>query len=75
MVIEAVGAGPADRRNYRSAGRLDCSERVVANITLSLEVELVVNQNALAFGPRIIHIPSLNGNVRRYFLYPADLLA
>jgi hypothetical protein len=39
MVVEAVGAGPMDRRNYRSADRLDCSERAIANITLSSEVE------------------------------------
>jgi hypothetical protein len=32
--------GPTDRRNYRLADRLDCSERAIANITLSSEVEL-----------------------------------
>jgi len=28
-----------DRRNYRRADWLDCSERAIANITLSSEVE------------------------------------
>jgi hypothetical protein len=40
MVIKAVGAGPMDRRNYRWTDRLDCSERAIADITLSFEVEL-----------------------------------
>jgi hypothetical protein len=39
-VVKAVGAGPMDRKNYRRADWLDCSERARANITLSSEVEL-----------------------------------
>jgi hypothetical protein len=39
-VVKAVGAGPIDRKDYRRADWLDCSERASANITLSSEVEL-----------------------------------
>jgi hypothetical protein len=52
-----------DRRNYRWTDRLDCSERVIANITLSSQVELS-EMNARAFGERIIRALSVNGNVR-----------
>jgi hypothetical protein len=40
MLVKAVGAGPTDRRDYRRADWLDCSERGIADITLSSEVEL-----------------------------------
>lgn len=51
-----------DRKDYRRADWLDCSERAIANITLSSEVELK-RANAIAFGRQIIHIIYGNDNV------------
>jgi hypothetical protein len=58
MMVKAVGAGPTDRRTYRRADWLDCSERAIANITLSFEVE------SKCGGRRIIHVSKVNGNAR-----------
>ena len=51
-----------DRRNYRWADRLDCSERAIANITLSSKVELGRDERRRRSGRRIIHIFSLSRN-------------
>ena len=52
-----------DRKDYRRADWLDCSERATANITLSSGVELKEWANAKAFGTKIIRIFDGNDNL------------
>jgi hypothetical protein len=42
-----------DRKDYRRADWLDCSERAIANITLDVELN---EANATAFGRQILRI-------------------
>jgi hypothetical protein len=51
-----------DRKDYRRADWLDCSERAMANITLSSEVELK-SADAVASGKPIIPIFGGNDNL------------
>jgi hypothetical protein len=50
IVVKAVGTGPMDRRDYRRADWLDCSERAIANITLSLRGRVKKAQTPLRSG-------------------------
>lgn len=52
-----------DRKDYRRADWLDCSERVVADITLSSKVEFRMGKRG-GVQARIIRISVLNGNVK-----------
>lgn len=51
-----------DRRNYRWTDRLDCSERAIANITLSSDVELRLNEQVECLARIIIPILDLSRN-------------
>jgi hypothetical protein len=64
-----------DRKNYRRADWLDCSERAQANITLSSEVELKEGKRN-AFERQIIRIfteiTTLRRNLEPYSSFPGE---